>query len=290
MRQPPHLLVALITAFRNTGDVALADHAHNVTHLMERGIEGFLIGGSTGEGPYLEQGERRELVAETRRVGGEDVFVMGATAAQSTRAASRQVAEIAEGEADTALILTPTSLVRGNHSAIYRFFAEVAEASPIPIFLYSVPQVTGYEMPVNMIGELATHPNILGLKDSGGRPYRIQEVGRSVGSEFLQFCGASAAIAPSIGGGGYGAITASANYLPEQIDYLVASAISAEGNVEALQTNVARITKAVETHGVVGTKAAAVMTGMRSASVRRPLMPLAASATAQIEAAIPTVF
>jgi dihydrodipicolinate synthase/N-acetylneuraminate lyase len=287
MRQPPHLLVALITAFKEDGDLALDDHAHNVAHLMERGVEGFLIGGSTGEGPYLEEGERQQLVATAREVAGEDAFLMGATAAQSTRAASLQIDEIAAGGADAALVLTPTSLVRGNHVAVRRFYAEVADASPIPVLLYSVPRVTGYELPVDVIASLASHPTIIGLKDSGGRPYRMQEVANSVAADFIQFAGASAAIAPSIAAGAYGAITASTNYIPVRIDYLVESARHAEGDVEGQQAAIAAVTKVVELHGVVGTKAAAVLSGMRSASVRRPLVALDSSAVAEIRNVIP---
>jgi len=286
MRQPPHVLVSLITAFDKDGDLALEDHAHNVSHLMERGIDGFLIGGSTGEGPYLEEGERRRLVAATREVAGEEAFVMGATAAQSTRAASRQILEIADGGADAALVLTPTSLVRGNHAAVHDFHVEAADASPIPVLLYSVPRVTGYELPVETIASLAQHPSIIGLQDGGGRPYRMQEVAYNAGSGFLQFAGASAAIAPSVTAGGYGAITASTNYLPREIDLLVESARGDNRDTEDLQKNITVMTRVVESHGVVGTKAAAVAAGLRSEGVRRPLRPLGAEAVAVIRDAL----
>lgn len=288
MRRPPHLLVALITAFQESGELALDDHAHNVGHLMQRGVEGFLVGGSAGEGPYLESDERRLLVAGARGVAGGEAYIIGATAAQSTRQASRQVAEIADGGADAALVVTPTTLVRGNQVAIHRFYTEVADASPIPTLLGSVPRVNGYELPVDVVAGLAAHPNIIGMKDDGGRPYRMQEVARNVDPGFMQFGAASATIAPSLAAGAFGAITDSTNYLPEQIDYLVASARHAEPGVDAQQSMITAITKVVEAHGVVGTKAAAVMSGMRSSSVRRPLLPLDSAAVAAIRAAIST--
>lgn len=287
MQQPPRVLVALITAFAENGDLALDSHAHNVRHLLDRGIRGFLIGGSTGEGPYLDDGERTALVATARATAGDEVYIMGATAAQSTRGAIRQIREIAEGGADAALVLTPTSLIRGNHAAVHRFFVEVADASPIPMLMYSVPRVTGYELPVAVIAALAGHPNVIGLKDSGGRPYRMQEVARNVDSGFMQFAGASAAIASSIAGGGYGSITASTNYLPEQIDYLVAASRRGDKELDTLQTTVTSITKVVEAHGVVGTKAAAVVSGMRSDRVRRPLIPLDHAAFEEIRRVVP---
>lgn len=289
MHSPPPLLVALITAFGTDGEIAIDDHTHNVAHLMERGIEGFVIGGSTGEGPYLEDGERSRLVASARAVAGDEAYIVGGTAAQSTRTANRQVAEIAAGGADAALVLTPTSLVRGNHLAVRDFYVQVADAAQIPVFLYSVPRVTGYELPVDVIATLAGHPMIIGLKDSGGRPYRMQEVARNVASDFLQFAGASSSIAPSLAAGGYGAITASTNYLGPQVDYLVESVRRGAGDVAAQQAAIAAVTKVVEAHGVVGTKAAAVLSGMRSAGVRRPLRPLDASAVAEIRQVLPAL-
>lgn len=287
MNTPPHVLVALITAFDTGGEVALDDHAHNVAHLMERGVRGFLIGGSTGEGPYLEQGERTLLVSRAREVAGPEAYVVGATAAQSTRLARSQIFEVATGGADAALVLTPTSLIRGNHAAVHQFFVEVADASPIPILMYSVPRVTGYELPVAVIAALAGHPNVIGLKDSGGRPYRMQEVARSVDPSFFQFAGASAAIASSIAGGGYGSITASTNYLPEQIDELVGMARRGDRELDSRQNAVSAITKVVEAHGVVGTKAAAVVSGLRSDRVRQPLMPLDQAAFEEIRRVVP---
>ena len=285
MRTPPRLLVALVTAFSTSGELAFEDHAHNVALLAGRGIEGFLIGGSTGEGPYLEIGERRELVRCTRQTFGESIYVMGATAGQSTRAAIRHVGEIADGGADAALVLSPTSLVRGNHRAVLQFFVDVADAAEIPILLYSVPRVTGYELPVDVIAQLATHPNVFGMKDSGGRPYRMQEVGRSVGPDFLQFCGVSAAIGQSMAGIGYGAITASTNYLPEAIYELVAAANDGK-HTTGLQTQITDTTRVVEAHGVAGTKAAAILAGLRGETLRRPLMALSVEAEREIAAAL----
>ena len=66
MRTPPRLLPALVTPFTRSGDLDLAAHRYNLTFLTSQGIKGFLIAGSTGEGPYLEPGERLSLLEVAR--------------------------------------------------------------------------------------------------------------------------------------------------------------------------------------------------------------------------------
>jgi len=109
---------ALITPFTRSGEVDTRAHTHNLRVLAEKGIEGFVIGGSNGEGPYLEPGERSSLVKTGRRRKAH--FMVG-IAAESTRVAVRQIQEAADAVADSVLVMTPTTLARGRDEAILRF-------------------------------------------------------------------------------------------------------------------------------------------------------------------------
>ena len=102
---------ALITPFDAAGDLDRSAHHHNLRLLWERGIRGFLLGGSNGEGPYLEPGERRAL-AETARAAVPEAFLLAGLAAESVRQALSQAEEAAAGGADALLALCPTSLAR----------------------------------------------------------------------------------------------------------------------------------------------------------------------------------
>jgi len=283
MRIPPRAMPALITPFTRRGDLDLPSHARNLATLTEQGAEGFLLAGSTGEGPYLEKGERRTLVEVARRTLGESAYVLGGVSGESVRQAQSQIDELVAGGADAALVLTPTSLARGNHAAVAFFFVEVADASPLPVFLYSVPAITGYELPVHTVQLLAGHPNILGMKDSGGRPVRIQELARSIDEPFMMFSGASRALAQSIAAGGYGAISACSNYaLRLVIDLIDAAAVSAHQAVK-LQAALTTLITPIEAYGVVGTKSAASASGLDAGYPRYPLRALPADTAAEIE-------
>ena len=235
MRTPPHFMSAIITPFDDDGDIIEEAHVHNVHLQVSRGVSGFVLGGSTGEGPYLEPGERATIISRTRTGAGPDAFLMCGVQAQSVRQALGQVDEIAGAGADAALVMTPTALARGNHGAVQRFYESVATASTIPLFLYSAPAVTGYTLPAESTAALAEHPNIVGLKDSGGRPLHTKQVVQSTHDDFLVYAGSSSSLTQALAGGADGAITASSNYVPELISALVMTSRDSVSAAEPLQ-------------------------------------------------------
>ena len=263
---------ALVTPFDSAGDLDLAAHHHNLALLWERGVRGFLIGGSNGEGPYLEPGERATLVgaARTETPGA---FVMCCVVAQSVRQARHQAEEAAAAGADAVLLLSPTTLIRGNHAAVSRFFAAAAAAAPIPALMYSMPRVTAYEFPENAVIEAAGFGNIVGIKDSGGDSDRILRLLPALPDGFRLFVGSSAILDTTIAGGAHGAITGSANYAHDLVGSLIAVA-RAGGPVEPLQQRLIALAGAVEGYGVGGLKEAARRCGLRPGLPRAPLEPL----------------
>jgi dihydrodipicolinate synthase/N-acetylneuraminate lyase len=274
---------AIITPFTPEGEIAETAHEGNVARLWARGIHGVVIGGSNGEGPYLETGERRLLAAIARRAAP-DGFVMVGLAAESLRAAWAMAAEAAEAGADAVLAMTPTTLVRQRDDLVEGFYRDLADASPLPVLLYSVPKVTGYELPTESALRLAAHPNVVGMKDSGGDPARAVAIAGGTPAGFIVFAGASVAVAPAVAGGAHGAITASANYAPELVAEVVAAAGTAAA--EGLHERLLHLSAAVERHGVAGVKYAAGRTGLAGGAIRRPLRPLEPAATAEIDAAL----
>ena len=283
MRPPPRLMPAIITPFTESGTIDHEAHRSNVADLWEREVYGVVIGGSTGEGPYLEPGERQMLAADARKAAP-DGFVIVGLAAESLRAAEAMAAEAAEAGADAVLAMTPTTLVRHRIDLVEGFFSDLADASPLPVFLYSVPRVTAYELPTESAIRLAAHPNIVGMKDSGGDPVRCVSIATSAPRGFWMFAGASAAVAPSVAGGAHGAVTASANYAPGLVAEVIAAAGSPEG--AAPHDRLLRLSGAIERHGVAAVKYAATRTGLRGGHPRRPLRPIGVTEAAEVDAAL----
>lgn len=275
----PTTMPALVTAFDDEGRIDERSHRTNLVTLSERGVAGFVLAGSTGEGPYLEPGERRHLTAASRDELGPNVPVVCGIAAESTRMAHAQVEEAAAGGADAVLVMTPTSLGRGRAAVAIRHFVAVADRSPLPVLLYSVPPVTGYELPVDAVLELAPHPNVIGMKDSGGDATRVDGLRAVIGPDFVFYAGASRAVLDSIARGATGAITASANYASG----LVAAAVSRDDRAQATLSS---LTAVVEAEGMPGTKMAANLTGLNAGAPRLPLVPVSAESRERILAAL----
>lgn len=276
---------AIVTPFGRRGSIDLPAHRHNVEVLASRSIAGFVIGGSTGEGPYLEPDERLELAAATRDAAP-DVFVMVALAGESLRTAIAMSEEAADGGADAVLALTPTSLVRHRPDLVERFFAELAGRSRLPVFLYSVPRVTAFEIPADAAIRLGSHEGIAGMKDSGGHPGRVSHIAQAAGERFAVYCGASAAIALSVAGGARGAITASANYAPHLVMEVVERSEKSVASAAGPQERLRGLSAVIERHGVAGVKYAASRTGLLTGPPRRPLVTPGAKARREIDLAL----
>ena len=263
---------AIITPFDDREELDLDAHRHNVSFLAELGYEGFVLGGSTGEGPFLETGERRQLASASRESAG-DAFLLCGINAETNRAARRQIAEAAEGGADAVLVLTPTTLSRNRTNFVTAFFHEVADESPLPVFLYSVPMVTAYSMPLEAVWALAQHPNVVGMKDSGGDAIRIQRMLARLPDDFALYNGAAPAVTLTLTAGAHGAILAASNYVPRlSLEVVAAALVSPPGNMK-MQHRLTSANDAVARYGIPGVKAAAEMAGLRPGCSRAPLLP-----------------
>ncbi len=274
---------ALITPFTRSGELDLGAHRHNVADMWALGMRGVLVAGSTGEGPYLEVGEREALTRAAREAAPR-AFVLCGVHAESVRQARAMAAEAAAGGADAALVATPTTLVRHRPDQIEEFFEELG--LDLPVFLYSVPQVTGVELGEAAVGQLAHRDDVAGMKDSGGDPLRAGRIVESAPSDFALFTGSTAALTLAITAGAFGAITASANYAPRLVRSTVSAARRSARVAGPLQHRLTTMATAIERHGVAAVKYAARRTGLHAGHARLPLRPLAPNVQRAIRRAL----
>lgn len=275
MRSPwPTTMPALITPFSGDGAIDVTGHRHNVETAIRTGAGGILIAGSTGEGPYLEPGERSTLVSAAREVDETTVLLCGVSA-ETDRQSCAQIDEAAMSGADAVLVVTPVTLVRNRTDAVIAYYDRVAAASPVPVLLYTVPPVTGYALPVEAILRLSSHPNISGMKDSGGDVSRLDQLSDVLTPEFVVYAGSSRSLAASSSRNAHGAITASSNYAWSLAD-------AAGSGDQAAQAKLTELVSVIEPFGVPGTKYAASVVGMRSGAARLPLQPLTDDARSEI--------
>jgi len=164
----------ITTPFYPDGRVYLKKLEHNVEHYSKTPIAGIVVLGSTGEAIMLSDDERREVLKTARQACAPHKVLIAGTGAESALETLRLTEYTAELGYDAALVRTPffyrPQLKPANILAFYR---TVADHSPIPILIYSVPVFTGYDMPPELVIELAGHPNIIGIKESGGDAEKI---------------------------------------------------------------------------------------------------------------------
>jgi dihydrodipicolinate synthase/N-acetylneuraminate lyase len=285
MRTIPRAMAALITPFTSDGSIDLKAHRANVALMWDRGLRGLLIAGSTGEGPYLEPGERLTLL-EAAREASPRTFLLCGIQAETLRGARAMVQEAADGGADAILVVTPTTLVRHRPDLIEDYFRDVAAASPLPMMLYSVPKVTGVELTDASAIALSSGDNIIGMKDSGGDPLRAGRLVAAAPADFVLFSGSSPAVSFSIAGGAHGAITASANFAPRLVRDLVTAAHRSIRSAADLQARLSRASAAIERFGIGGVKYAAKQIGLIPGHPRRPLQDAPQDVHAEIRRAL----
>lgn len=171
------IIPPITTPFYPDGRVYLKKLEHNVDRYSKTPATGIVVLGSTGEAIMLSDDERREVLAVAREAcAGHKVLIAG-TGAESAFETLRLTEYAAEVGYDVALVRTPHFYRPQMQPAnLLTFYRTVADSSPIPVLIYSVPVFTNYDMPEELIIELASHPNIIGIKESSGDVEKIRRM------------------------------------------------------------------------------------------------------------------
>jgi 4-hydroxy-2-oxoglutarate aldolase len=147
----------------------------NVAHYSRSLLAGLVVLGSTGEAVALDDAESRDVLrAVVETAAPEKVLVAGVGRESVTGTVA--LAEAAAKLQYDAVLVRPPSYYATNLSgaAMLNYFHSVADRSPLPVVLYNIPKCVPYQIPIELIAELAHHPNIIGIKDSSGNVDRIR--------------------------------------------------------------------------------------------------------------------
>jgi 4-hydroxy-2-oxoglutarate aldolase len=169
-------------------------------------------------------------------------------------------------------------------AALLEHFQRVADGSPLPVLLYSVPQFTGLALEAPLVAQLAQHRNIFGIKDSSGNVERVGEILRLVPADFSVLVGSATTLYPSLCLGARGGVLAVACALPELCVALFQVACQGDHmRARALQQALMEPTGAVTArHGIAGLKFAMELKGFAGGLPRRPLRPLEPAAQEEL--------
>jgi 4-hydroxy-2-oxoglutarate aldolase len=138
-------------------------------------LSGMVVLGSTGEAVELTDVEAREVLSVAAESATPEKVLIAGVARESVRATVEMAEAAAECGYDAVLVRTPTYYAPLMSTAlVLHYFRSVADRSPLPVLLYHIPKFVPYAFPVEVIAELAAHPNIIGTKDSTGSVDRVR--------------------------------------------------------------------------------------------------------------------
>lgn len=268
-------MTALITPFRG-GQVDYDRLSSHVRFQVERGIDGLVPMGTTGESPTLSHEEHRrviEHVVQEAKSAKRKVPVIAGTGSNSTAEALELTAHAAQVGADGALMVNPY-YNKPTQEGLYRHFAAVADKVRIPIVLYNIPGRTGVTMSPQTVARLSKHANIVAIKEATGSLDIASEIASLCGITILS--GDDSLTLPLMSIGGKGVISVLSNIIPDRVKALTDAALSNRwGDARRLHVELFPLFKGmfVETNPIP-IKTAMAMLKMDTGELRLPMCDL----------------
>ena len=279
------ILAPVVTPFDGRGDVDLDAFAANVRAHVSAGVCGIVVTGSTGEAALLDDAERNALVGRARRELLDGCTLLVGTGAESTRATIARSRAAAERGADAVLVVAPHYYGEAmTADALLSHYHLVADASPVPVLLYTIPKYMHFALPPEVVAQLASHENIVGMKDSSGDATLLARCLEAQGDSFRVLTGSGVLFGEALRMGAHGGILAVSLFAPElSFDVWRAREGGDQAAAVRAQEMLAPLAaKIVGGMGVAGVKAAMDSVGLAGGSPRSPLRPLAAPARATL--------
>jgi 4-hydroxy-2-oxoglutarate aldolase len=215
-------------------------------------------------------------------------FIVG-TGRESTRATSAAATRAAALGADAVLVRTPGFFkAQMTTDAFVQHYTAVADASPVPVLLYNFAAVTGVTLPIDAVAALSRHPNIVGMKESGGDVLRIGDLVAATPDHFDVLAGSPSTFHTSLCVGATGGILALGSVVPEAcVRLFELTRAGRQDEARALQLQLLPLAKLLgSTYGVPGLKAALKLVGCDTGRPRPPLLPLGETALAELADAL----
>jgi len=266
----------VVTTFTSSGEIDRTAFAENIRAHLDAGMTGVVVAGSTGEAALLDEKERGWLVEVARHsIPGDRRLIVG-TGAESTRTTQRLTKLAAERGADAVLVVAP-HYYGAKVVALRDHYTAVADTSPVPVLLYTIPKYMHFALPQQLVAELAKHENIAGLKDSSGDLEILAGYLKAQSDSFTVLTGNGSTFKRALELGARGGILAVA---------LFAAGLAVEVFDKNSQEAQDRLTplsaRIVGDMGVAGVKAALDRVGLVGGTVRPPLQALGAAELAQV--------
>ncbi|XP_076363870.1 4-hydroxy-2-oxoglutarate aldolase, mitochondrial-like [Tachypleus tridentatus] len=266
------------TPFKSNEEISYTDLKDNLEKWNHFPFRGFVIQGSTGEVAHLSEEERVEVVRFARQHITNDKILMAGSGCESTKSTINMTKKMVEAGADLVMIITP-AYFRGRMSekALITHYTKVADESPVPVVLYNATPNTALDLPPEVVIKMASHPNVIGVKDSVGDITKLSfMVHKTSEQDFQVLAGSAGFLLPALTVGCVGGVLALADVLGGPTCELFE--LFHNGNMtkaKKLQHRLIAPNYAVtKIYGIAGLKTAMDIFGYYGGPTRSPLLPL----------------
>ena len=285
MKAPEGIITAMITPFDERGDVDLAEAKRLAAWLVDRGNDGLVIAGSTGEGMSLDNSERADLVRAVKDAVGDSATIIANAGTNDTRSSVNGAKQVHEAGADAILAVVPY-YNKPTQSGMLAHFGAIADATPLPVVIYNIPGRTAVNMLPETLLELARrHRNVVGVKESSGDLKQIATIIRDRADGFKVLCGDDHLYLPVLALGGDGVVgVASHLCTPEYVQMAEAYRTGDVAKAAAIHASLLGLIDALFlTTNPIGVKWAMNQLGFKTGGCRLPLDDMPAAVAQKLQ-------
>ncbi len=281
--------VAMVTPYKENDEIDEEGIRENINYLIEKGVNGILAAGTTGESATVSHDEHRKLVdILIDEVNGRVTTIAGA-GSNSSKEALGLVKHAEDIGADAALVITPYYNKPQPHG-LYEHYKLLNDYTNIPIVVYNVPSRTGTDIDVDTIGKVAQLDNVVAIKEANPDIDKVSKIIKKVdeigeSDKFIVLSGNDDLTLPMIAIGAKGVISVVGNVDPARMSQMVNYALAGDFEFAAkAHYELYDLMKVlfIETNPVPA-KTALNMMGRPAGHVRMPLAPLKEESKAKLK-------
>jgi 4-hydroxy-tetrahydrodipicolinate synthase len=269
---------AIVTPFKKNGKIDDAALERVIQHQVKGGVDGIVPVGTTGESPTLDYEEHVHVIKRSIELARGKIKVLAGTGGNSTHEAIYLTKMAKKAGADGSLQVAPY-YNKPTQEGLFQHFKAIAEATDLPIVLYSIPGRCGIEIAIETVKRLAEAcGTIIGIKEAGGNADRVSQLRAAMGEKFTILSGDDSLTLPFMAVGAHGVVSVASNVIPKEVSQMVAA--FAKGKAKAALRLHGRYYPMfkdlfIETNPVP-VKAALAMIGVCAEEYRLPLVPMSA--------------
>lgn len=273
------IIPALITPFKEDGAIYEASLRNLVDSLIESGVGGFYLTGSTGEGFLMTAEERKKVVEIVIEQTAKRVPVIVHVGTIDTQTAT-ELAEHAYNSGADAISSVPPFYYRFEFNEIYNYYKDLASAAPLPLIIYNIPATTGVEIGLPAIKKLAEIDNVMGIKYTSFNHYDMQRISEFNNGRITVYSGADEMCVSGLIMGAVGLIGSFYNLMPDLYVKIYKQVVeqkdivSAQKNLLIANDIIQVVLKYGTSAAQIGIKPAMKLMGIDCGTVRKPFKRL----------------